>query len=484
MECYDLKVLSDIHCEVYIDSEFKGVAKRNELAKFPLKKGEYHLKLVSTICTQFYIEEFIFIEYDKIYRANFVQLFESRSDLINDYNIRVLPVGNRWRREYTLYNLLIGRRLEHTYEIDPWNDGLESIERLYSFRNGYAYAHPSDKREQYIMDYNEKAVLEGHSGYVSLSEDMVAFKKDRKWGYINLNTQFCIEPQYDEVSVFKDNIASVAIQKKWGCINKSGRVVIPTIYDRLIRNAGGYFCVMKDNKWGVIEPSGKIVIPVEYDNVFLSRNNSVWIIVKDKKHGAMSKSGRLLYQCEYENISFCETNQQLVCVKVGSEHFLISNGVKTKLPSNSRTRYYYFLSNQLLVRYEEGDEGWYSEYNYVCDLSGKPILYGFDTFDSEHEGYICVNRGWNWDTVDRGGGKCGFINMKGEEVIPCQFQKTKRFNEGLAAVQMKYKWGFINTKGEIVIPIVYDDVLSFKGGVALVEKGEECLYIDKYGNEL
>lgn len=44
MEYYDLKVLSDIHCEVYIDSEFKGVAKRDELTKFSLKKGEYHLK--------------------------------------------------------------------------------------------------------------------------------------------------------------------------------------------------------------------------------------------------------------------------------------------------------------------------------------------------------------------------------------------------------------------------------------------------------
>ena len=49
---------------------------------------------------------------------------------------------------------------------------------------------------------------------------------------------------------------------------------------------------------------------------------------------------------------------------------------------------------------------------------------------------------------------------------------------------IQYKWGFINRKGEIVIPIIYDKVLSFKGGVALVEKGNECLYIDKYGNEL
>lgn len=484
MECYDLKVLSDIHCVVYIDSEFKGVAKRNELTKFPLKKGEYHIKLVSTICEQFFIEEFIFIEYDKIYRANFVQLFESRLDLINDNNIRVLPIENSWRREYTLYNLLVGRRHERVYEIDPWNDGLESIEKLYSFRNGYAYAHPSRKREQYIMDYNEKAVLEGHSGYSCMSEDIVAIKKDGKWGYIHLDTKFCIEPQYDEPSLFKDNIASVAIQKKWGCIDKSGRVVIPIIYDRLIRSEGGYFCVMKDNKWGVIESSGKTIIPIEYDNVFLSRNTSIWIIVKDKKYGAISKSGLQLYQCEYDHLSFCETSRQLVCIKVGKEHFLISNGNKIKLPSNSRTRYYYFLSSQLMVRYEEGDEGWYSEINYVCDLSGKPILRGFDTFDSEQEGYIRVNRGWNWDTVHRGGGQCGYINMKGEEIIPCQFQDAKRFKEGLAAVQIKYKWGFINTNGDIVIPAIYDTVLSFKGGVALVEKGKECFYIDKYGNKL
>jgi hypothetical protein len=57
------------------------------------------------------------------------------------------------------------------------------------------------------------------------------------------------------------------------------------------------------------------------------------------------------------------------------------------------------------------------------------------------------------------GGKYGYINTKGEEVIPCKFDKVYGFFEGRAAIMIgEYpdkKWGFIDKNG--VVAFISDD---------------------------
>ena len=65
------------------------------------------------------------------------------------------------------------------------------------------------------------------------------------------------------------------------------------------------------------------------------------------------------------------------------------------------------------------------------------------------------------------------------------------FSEGLAKVKRNGKWGFINTKGEEVIPCKYDDIyyhsngnrVYFLDGLALVRIGDKCGFVDKEGND-
>jgi len=45
----------------------------------------------------------------------------------------------------------------------------------------------------------------------------------------------------------------------------------------------------------------------------------------------------------------------------------------------------------------------------------------------------------------------------------------------------KYVHGFINSKGEVIVPIIYDKVKDFDDGIALVEKDGEYGFIDKTG---
>lgn len=78
----------------------------------------------------------------------------------------------------------------------------------------------------------------------------------------------------------------------------------------------------------------------------------------------------------------------------------------------------------------------------------------------------------------------GYINKKGEEVIPCKYKNAKEFSEGLACIQDNNGlWGFINKEGKIVIPFNYKNYSYFKDGVTSVQdKNNLYGYIDKLGN--
>ena len=67
--------------------------------------------------------------------------------------------------------------------------------------------------------------------------------------------------------------------------------------------------------------------------------------------------------------------------------------------------------------------------------------------------------------------KSGFINTKGEEVIPCVYDYIESFADGLALIAQDNKWGYINIKGEEVIPCIYDLAHSFTGGLDLIMTG-------------
>ncbi len=83
-----------------------------------------------------------------------------------------------------------------------------------------------------------------------------------------------------------------------------------------------------------------------------------------------------------------------------------------------------------------------------------------------------------------GGGKWGFINKIGKEIIPIKYQYAQNFSDGLAAVMLNKKWGFVDSNGKLVIPLKYDLVHeSFSNGKAVVSiDGGSAITIYKKGN--
>jgi hypothetical protein len=89
-------------------------------------------------------------------------------------------------------------------------------------------------------------------------------------------------------------------------------------------------------------------------------------------------------------------------------------------------------------------------------------------------------------------GKWGYINEKGEEIVPPRFDAAEDFaTNGLAWVSVDDKWGLVNERGEEIVPPRFvNRTSSNKGkgftanGLAKVEANDKYGYINTRGEEV
>lgn len=90
--------------------------------------------------------------------------------------------------------------------------------------------------------------------------------------------------------------------------------------------------------------------------------------------------------------------------------------------------------------------------------------------NSFHDSLACVLRD----------GKYGYINLKGEEVIPCIYTYAQDFSNGVACVTINGKESFIDTKGKTTSP-KYSSTKQ-KQSLILKQHNKKYGYVDLIGN--
>jgi hypothetical protein len=93
------------------------------------------------------------------------------------------------------------------------------------------------------------------------------------------------------------------------------------------------------------------------------------------------------------------------------------------------------------------------------------------------------------------GSKKGFIDIKGDTVIPFRFDDVfLGFSNGLSDVQINDSCGYINNRGEVVIPIIFEtaypflseyaEVRTFSGETQIIDKtGRSVTDVSTYANK-
>jgi hypothetical protein len=91
------------------------------------------------------------------------------------------------------------------------------------------------------------------------ANELFLIKKNHKWGFIDREGKIVIEPEYEEASIFRENLAAVRINGKWGYINQFNKLVIKAEYDEVFDFNENISKVKFNNKWHFINEKGSII---------------------------------------------------------------------------------------------------------------------------------------------------------------------------------------------------------------------------------
>ncbi|MBO4674098.1 MAG: WG repeat-containing protein [Bacteroidaceae bacterium] len=198
---------------------------------------------------------------------------------------------------------------------------------------------------------------------------------------------------------------------------------------------------------------------------------------KDGKLGVIDKKGNVIIPFEYNYSVFSYTDGVICCVK------------------NAEDLWCYFdHDGKKLFETHDGGPSQFSE-GFACKYSSDNDKYYF--IDKEGK-QAFGGKMWRWaENFSDGmalvfdGNGWGFINQKGEQVIPCKYESRaeenpESFHEGLALVVVnpaRERMGFIDKTGKLAFDREFNTAFSFSEGLASVYDNEldRWGYIDKTG---
>lgn len=267
--------------------------------------------------------------------------------------------------------------------------------------------------------------------------------KNRKFGFIDSKGKIVIEPKYDDVQDFSEDLALVSLNGKKIFIDRTGKIVIePKDFEPIngFTNglARGNITTKSPYTKGYIDKSGKVVID----------NPSIW--------GA------------------CEFSEGLACVVAGKWGFIDTSGQYVIKPQFDQV--VPFSEGFAVVSYANKSKTFHHKSGYI-DKAGKIVINpDYDVAQSFSEGLAAVGMEIREDVY-----QWGYIDKTGTMIIKPQFEWTYGFREGFAAVQVSDKWGFINKDGSMIIKPLFDKAEHFSEGLAAVAINGKWGYIDKTG---
>ena len=190
---------------------------------------------------------------------------------------------------------------------------------------------------------------------------------------------------------------------KYGFENFNKTVVIPASFDYVLPFSNGIAAVKKGDKWGYINSSGKAITDFLFDDAN-SFHGFVAIVEKNDKSFLIDSSFKKIMEI-HSKYNIRELSSDVVVLE----------GFLPNKPSILISK-----SGSVLV---DESRNYYKIYN-------------------ESDSVIRVMKHKNGESL------FGFINIKGEEIIPSIYEIAKDFVHGLAAVKTTKGWSLINKEGK------------------------------------
>ncbi|HNY05904.1 MAG TPA: WG repeat-containing protein [Candidatus Egerieousia sp.] len=274
-----------------------------------------------------------------------------------------------------------------------------------------------------------------------------SYKYDKRV-YVDVNGNLALRNVYLDANLFSENLAAVENDSlSWGFIDTLGNVMIPAKYEYAGAFSEGRAYIKEGEKCYNINHKGEIA----------SLNFSRWVGGKDNWSAFADSDDKYADGTRY---AFAGENDKMI----------------TRYIYEGYQRTSYLISDFICAK-RDGKWGYINVKTLNEDI---PFVY--DCAYDFSEGLACVVKG----------NKSGYINEKGQVVIPMVYDKRPAEGEdeaypvinGFVRLLKSKKWGFADKTGRVITQFIYDDARDFIEERAAVCKDHKWGFIDKTGRAI
>ena len=177
-----------------------------------------------------------------------------------------------------------------------------------------------------FIDFNGKLRIANRYDSIGIfSESMASVNLLGKWGYIDKIERIKIQPKYQVAGNFKNETAVVGRNKQYGIIHKSGKEVVKLVYDNIVRNEFGNYHTFKGKKVGLVRNDGYEIIFPKYESV-TDVGVGYYIIGLYGKFGLINEKGSGTIPIQYEELKYDKASNLFFGLKTaGWETIVVKN---------------------------------------------------------------------------------------------------------------------------------------------------------------
>lgn len=281
------------------------------------------------------------------------------------------------------------------------------------------------------VEFNAK----GHFEFVGDS-DYGRFRYNDKYGIIDIDGNIVIEPIYEDMSFPSENL--VVAEKSDGNF-----VILDITSGKEVGSVEGSEDIPANQIYKISNPS--ILYGDDGDDYIGFSDGYIFMRVTSWANDRL------------------EENYNSICMdKTGKEKFATKYNITSNYNSGIAIGYYSdnFMQPKTLAGLDkDGKELWTVE--------------NVNEYESQSDGVIIYQ--------DRDSSLYGAVDLKGNNVLKCEYEKLTRAGNGLIGFRKFGLWGYLDYKGNEVIKPQFNSAEMFKGGVALVKKEGEQYFINTKG---
>lgn len=298
------------------------------------------------------------------------------------------------------------------------------------------------------------------------------------------------EFKFDEAKPFSEGLAAVKVSNLWGFIDSTGAWLTEPKWEDVRSFSEGLAAVQTEGKWGYIDRSGEIKVPPRFARASRHSDGLALVNMGDLKT-AINIQGRTFVsqgRAGYVNIR----GEYYIMPKfISAGDFSHGLAVIAKRQDDGEALFGFIDQDETYVVFP--DSYIYAGQFYAgrAQVAREPEKYGFintkgevvipleyfGVSDFSEEGYASVVKN----------GKYGVIDTNGNYLLRPQFDRADLYRDGRLAVMKDGKWGYVDSTGAFVIPPRFAPVsdaltaMPFSEGLALTRMDGKWGYIDRSG---